>query len=128
MTSPARPTPWQYLTYCYGRTLPPTMHDWVRNDLAGPGAARRTVVRFSIPCALMLVPFLFIHASIDVLISMTLPIFIPFVYFSIALNKVYRRARLTRHHLDPELVDAARNIREAPERAAYHARYRSPEQ
>ena len=31
----------QYIGYCYGRRLPDSMRDWVRNDLAGKGATVR---------------------------------------------------------------------------------------
>ncbi len=122
-TAPDRPNPLQYLAYCYGYTLPPTMRDWVRRDLAGPGAATRTVVRASIPCALLLAPFLLIHTSFYVHMSMTLPILIPFIYFAIALNKIYRRSRLARHHLDPDLVEERARVRDADLHRAYAARY-----
>lgn len=124
MTDRQRPGVWKYLTYSYGAVLPPSMHAWVVGDLTGPGAVRRTVIRFSIPCALFLAPLLLIDTTIVVLMSMTLPIFIPFVYFAFALNKVYRRSRLARHGLDPDLVDERARIRDAPAREAYHARYR----
>lgn len=122
-TRPQRPRPMQYLGYCFGRTLPESMRDWVRNDLAGKGAASRMVVRASVPCALLLAPSLVIPMSLYLHLSMTLPIFIPFVYFSIALNKVYRRARLSQHHLDPELVDELAHRRDAHLRDAYEQRY-----
>lgn len=114
MTDGARkPNPVQYVLYSYGKTLPASMHDWVANDLAGRGAALRTVIRFAIPCVLLLVPFWFIDTTLYVRASMTLPIFIPFVYFSIALNKIYRAARLRHHGLDPDLVDQLAREREA---------------
>ncbi|AUN41899.1 DUF5313 domain-containing protein [Tsukamurella tyrosinosolvens] len=121
-----RPGLWQYLRYCYGRgTLPASMNPWVTEDLTGPGAARRTVIRFAVPCALILIPFLFIKTSLDVRLSMTLPIFIPFLYFSLALNKIYRRARLRHHALDPTLIEKRDRIRNAPAVDAYNARYRT---
>ena len=36
-----RPNVIEYIRYCYGRPLPDSMRDWVRNDLAGKGAAAR---------------------------------------------------------------------------------------
>ncbi|MDF0530433.1 DUF5313 domain-containing protein [Tsukamurella sp. 8F] len=121
-----KPNPLQYVAYSYGYTLPPEMNDWVRNDLAGRGAALRTVVRASIPCVLMLVPFLFIPTTLYVHMSMTLPILIPFVYFAIALNKIYRRSRLKRHGLDPDLVDERARIRDAAMHAEYAAKHGRP--
>ncbi|ADG76738.1 hypothetical protein TPAU25S_03548 [Tsukamurella paurometabola] len=121
--SPTKPNPVQYLLYSYGKTLPASMRDWVAHDLAGAGAGARTVIRFSIPCVLMLVPFWFVDADFLVKATMTLPIFIPFVYFSIALNKIYRRARLRWHGLDPDLVDQRARIREADLHREYLEKY-----
>ncbi|MCS3779503.1 DUF5313 domain-containing protein [Tsukamurella ocularis] len=121
---PSKPNPMQYVLYSYGRSvLPPSMHEWVANDLAGPRAALRTVVRFAIPCLLILIPFWFIDTSVLNRATMTLPIFIPFVYFSIALNKIYRRGRLRHHGLDPELVDVIAREKEADLHAAYIAKH-----
>ena len=33
-----RPNGLQYVAYCYGRVLPDSMRDWVRQDLGGKGA------------------------------------------------------------------------------------------
>ncbi len=40
----SRPTAVQYIAYSYGRILPASMRDWVRNDLAGKGATARTMM------------------------------------------------------------------------------------
>lgn len=74
-----RPNPWQYIRYCYGARLPDSMRDWVRNDLAGKGAAIRMMIRVAVPAVLVLAPFWLIPTSLDVHLSMTLPILIPFV-------------------------------------------------
>ena len=34
-TAHTKPNLVQYISYCYGRRLPDSMRDWVRNDLAG---------------------------------------------------------------------------------------------
>lgn len=121
---PSKPNPLQYVLYSYGLTvLPPSMREWVANDLAGHRASLRTVVRFAIPCFLILVPFWFIDTSILNRMTMTLPIFIPFVYFSIALNKIYRRARLRHHGLDPDLVDVIAREKEADLHSDYIKKY-----
>ena len=39
----------EYIGYCYGRRLPDSMRDWVRNDLAGKGATVRMMIRVFIP-------------------------------------------------------------------------------
>jgi hypothetical protein len=119
----SRPNLLQYLAYCYGYTLPGSMRDWGRNDLAGPGAARRMVVRAAVPCILLLLPLLLIPTTLYVYVSMTIPILIPFIYFSIALNKVWRRHRLSQHGLDPDLADALARKRDAHIHRAYEERY-----
>lgn len=119
-----RPSAIQYVAYCYGRVLPDSMQDWVHRDLAGKGATRRMIVRVAILAVLVLAPFWLIPGSLYIHASMTLPIFIPFLLFAHALNKVWRRHRLAEHHLDPSLVDELAREREAPMRQAYADRYR----
>lgn len=117
------PGPWQYVAYCYGRILPDSMREWVRNDLAGKGATRRTIFRVIIPALCVLAPFWLIPTTLYLHASMTLPIFIPFVYFAHALNKVWRRHRLAQHGLDPNLVDALARQRDAHIHRGYAERY-----
>ena len=121
---PSRPNAVQYLGYCYGRVLPVSMRDWVHRDLAGRGAGKRVIVRAAIPAVLILAPFWMIPTSLYLHASMTLPIFIPFLFFAHALNKVWRRHRLDQHHLDPDLVDELARKRDAPKYQAYAERYR----
>ena len=118
-----RPNIWQYIGYCYGRRLPDSMRDWVRNDLAGKGATVRTMVRWAIPALLILAPFWLIPTTLYVHISMTIPIFLPFVMFSHALNKVWRRHRLRQHGLDPHLVDELSRRKNAHIHQAYIEKY-----
>ena len=120
---PARPNAWQYLRYVYGGRLPDSMRDWVRNDLAGKGATRRMIVRMFIPAFFVMLPFWFIPTTLDVHLSMTLPILIPFVYFSHALNKVWRRHMLRVHGLDPSLVDKISRQKNAHIHQSYVERY-----
>lgn len=121
--SATKPNLWQYVGYCYGRRLPDSMRDWVRHDLAGKGATRRMMLRVAVPAVLVLAPFWLIPASLYVHMEMTLPILIPFVYFSHALNKVWRRHMLRKHGLDPELVDALKRQKDAHIHQAYIERY-----
>src|SRR3984893_10627680 len=119
----SRPNAIQFLRYCVGGQLPDSMRDWVRRDLAGKGATRRMMLRVAVPAVLVLAPFWLIPTTLDVHLSMTLPILIPFVYFSHALNKVGRRHRLTVHDLDPEVVDDLTRRRDAHIHQAYIERY-----
>ncbi|QIS14545.1 hypothetical protein F5544_33545 [Nocardia arthritidis] len=55
------PTLAQRIRYICGGTLPPRMSAWVINDLTGPGAARRYLMRILIPiipplCLFLLIP------------------------------------------------------------------------
>jgi hypothetical protein len=122
-TARTRPNPWEYIGYCYGRRLPDSMRDWVRNDLAGKGATFRMMVRVFIPAFLIMVPFWFIPTTLDVHLSMTLPILLPFVLFSHALNKVWRRHMLRKHGLDPNLADEHSRQKNAHIHEAYIERY-----
>ena len=122
-TTRRTPSVLQYIAYSYGKVLPASMRDWVRNDLTGKGATRRTMIRVAIPALLILAPFWLIPASLYVHMEMTLPIFIMFVLFSHALNKVWRRHRLRQHGLDPNLVDERARKRDAHIHRAYIERY-----
>ncbi|PJK20957.1 DUF5313 domain-containing protein [Mycolicibacterium goodii] len=123
MSERSRPNLWEYVTYCYGRRLPDSMRDWVRNDLAGKGATVRLMVRMAVPALIILAPFWLIPTTLYVHISMTLPIFIPFVFFSHALNKVWRRHMLAKHGLNPSLVDELSRQRNAHVHQAYIEKY-----
>ncbi len=118
-----RPNLLQYIAYSYGKVLPESMSNWVIHDLGGRGAALRMTLRFTIPCFLGLSLLWLIPGSVGTKIGATLPIFVPFVYFAVALNRVYRRHRLERHGLNPELVDAWTRERDYAERNEYESRY-----
>lgn len=118
-----KPTVLQYIGYCYGRRLPNSMLQWVADDLAGPGATVRMMVRVFIPAVLILLPFWLIPMSLYLHMSTTLPILIPFVFFSHALNKVWRRHMLRKHGLDTSLVDYRNRQRDAHIHDAYAQKY-----
>src|SRR5690242_14080580 len=104
-SSPTKPGPWQYILYCYGKRLPRSMDRWVAEDLAGQGAVRRHMIRYAIPPLLMLAPLWLLPAPIYMRLEMTAPIYIWALLMALALNKVWRRHRLARQGLDPNLVD-----------------------
>ncbi|MCG5433349.1 DUF5313 domain-containing protein [Mycobacterium sp. MYCO198283] len=109
----ATPSLLQQLPYYYGKRLPDSMRDWVANDLAGPGAIRRHMIRFAIPPLCVLAPLWLLPAPFYVHLEMTAPIYIWALLMSSALHKVWRRHRLGQHGLDPTLVDAIRRQRDA---------------
>jgi len=118
-----RPNLWQYLKYCYGGRLPASMSPWVIEDVTGKGATTRLMARMFIPAFLIMVPFWFFPTDIVVKLSMTVPILIPVIYFSHALNKIWRRHVLRVHGLDPGLVDQKDREKNAHIHDAYIARY-----
>jgi hypothetical protein len=122
-TSRSKPNLLQYIGYSYGMRLPDSMRDWVREDLAGKGATIRMMIRVFLPAFLILAPFWLIPTTLDVHLSMTLPILIPFVFFSHALNKVWRRHMLAKHGLDPGLADELSRKKNAHIHQAYIERY-----
>lgn len=123
-TARTKPNLLQLIGYCYlSRRLPDSMLGWVRDDLAGPGATRRVMIRVFIPALLILSPFWLIPTTLYVHLSMTVPILIPFVYFSHALNKIWRRHMLRLHGLDPNLVDEISRQKNAPMHQAYIDKY-----
>ena len=120
---PAKPNVMQYIGYCYGQRLPNSMRQWVADDLAGPGATRRMMLRMVVPAVLILTPFWIVPMSLYLHLSTTVPILIPFIFFSHALNKVWRRHMLRKHGLDTSLVDFRNRQRDAHIHDAYAEKY-----
>jgi hypothetical protein len=118
-----KPNLFEYIGYCYGRRLPDSMRDWVSNDVTSKGATGRMMARVLIPALIILAPFWLIPTTLYVHLSMTVPILIPFVYFSHALNKVWRRHILRKHNIDPGLVDELARKRDAHIHQSYIDRY-----
>ena len=118
-----RPNFFQYLGYCYGKVLPESMSQWVIHDLGGRGAAIRMCIRFIVPCFVGLSLLWLIPGTVFTKVGATLPIFVPFIYFSVALNRVYRRHRLGAHGLDPDLADMWVRERDYAERNEYESRF-----
>jgi hypothetical protein len=121
--STSTPNLLQRIAYAYGRRLPDSMHGWVTHDLAGDGAVRRQLIRAAVPAFLVLAPFWLLPASLYVHFEMTAPIFIWVLLMSLALNKVWRRYRLSQHDLDPNLVDTIKRQKQAQMHEDYIRRY-----
>ncbi|MEV6274726.1 DUF5313 family protein [Nocardia sp. NPDC051832] len=123
MTERTTPTFTQRIGYICGRTLPPSMSDWVLDDLTGPGATRRYLTRFLLPIVPVLCVFLLVPGPKWVGLGMMALLYLPLVYFTIALLYVYRRHRLIKHGLDPELADADARARNESDRLDYERRH-----
>lgn len=117
------PNVWQYIAYSYGKRLPASMNDWVANDLAGPGAVRRHMIRYVIPPHFLLAPFWLLPGGAMLHIAITLPIYIWAILMTHALNKVWRRHRLATHGLDTRLVDVVSKKKNAHVHEDYARRY-----
>ena len=113
----------QRIAYSYGRVLPAEFDGWVREDLSGKGAQLRTMVRVSIPAILVVAPLWLIPASVGMHLAMSLLLLLPFVYFTHALDKIWRAHRLRQHGLDPALVDERARRRDAHRDEDYRRRY-----
>ncbi|WP_067904005.1 DUF5313 family protein [Nocardia vaccinii] len=117
------PTLIQRIRYICGGTLPPQMSAWVINDLTGPGAVRRYLLRILIPILVLLCGFLLIPGPLWMRLAMMALLYLPLIYFTAALMYVYRRARLTSHGLDVGFADTGNRQRAAAEREAYERRH-----
>lgn len=123
MSMRATPTLAQRVAYLCGRTLPPSMSDWVLNDLTGPGAARRYLMRFLLPIIPVLMLFLLVPGPAWMSWAMMALLYLPLIYFTLALMYVNRRHRLSKHGLDPALATADTARRKELDRAAYERRH-----
>ncbi len=123
-TPTVAPTTRQHLGYLAGRTLPADLHEWVVNDITGPGATRRYVVRCLVPLIPVLAALLLIPGPWLIRIGMVLLLCLPFVYFLIGLKSIYLRHRLVSHGLDPHLLNQHQQARIDTERVDYETRYR----
>ncbi|WP_067822110.1 DUF5313 family protein [Nocardia inohanensis] len=119
MTERTSPTLAQRIRYITGGVLPSSMSDWVIEDLTGPGATRRYLLRILIPIIPPLCLFLLIPGPLWMGLAMMALLYLPLIYFTAALMYVYRRARLAKHGLDPALADRRERERSAAARAAY---------
>ncbi|GAB2657166.1 DUF5313 family protein [Nocardia goodfellowii] len=117
------PNPLQRVRYIAGATLPPSMREWVLRDQTGPGATRRFFVRFLVPPIPLLCLFLLVPGPAWMGLAMAALVYLPLVFFTIALTYVYRRHVLLKHGLDPELANEDERRRAAENRARYELRY-----
>ncbi|WP_330184099.1 DUF5313 domain-containing protein [Nocardia sp. NBC_01503] len=122
---PERTTPTlaQRIGYICGRTLPPAMSEWVRNDLIGPGATRRYLLRILLPIIPVLCLFLLIPGPLWMGLAMMALLYLPLIYFTVALTYVFRRNKLIKHGFDPALAETDKRAREAADRHAYEQRH-----
>ena len=116
-----KPTPTQFVKYAVGFKLPDELTEWVRNDLVGPGAERRWLLRFFVPTLPWFFLVFLLPGPVGIKVGMLAMMVVPFMVFTVALSYVWRRFRLSAHGLDPHLLDISKH-REY-DRLAYQARF-----
>lgn len=70
--------------YIAGATLSPSMHQWVIDDLTGPGAARRYHLRILLPIIAPLCVFLLVPGPLWMGLAMIALLYLPLIYFTVA--------------------------------------------
>ncbi|MBH0776888.1 DUF5313 family protein [Nocardia bovistercoris] len=118
-----RPTPWQWIGYAFGRRLPDSLRDWVREDLTGRYATARHIVRGLVPFTPLFAAFLLFPGELWLRGSMILLAVLLALFYTAAFLPMNRAHRLTAHGLPADLENPARARRRADERARYAARY-----
>ncbi|GAA5046908.1 DUF5313 family protein [Nocardia callitridis] len=117
------PSPTQKIGYICGRRLPDSMREWVRADVTGPGSTRRYLMRMLLPAIPVLLLFLLIPGPVWMGLAMMALLYLPLIYFTVALMYVFQRARLVKHGLDPALAGGRPSARAESERLAYERRH-----
>ncbi|WP_216915275.1 DUF5313 family protein [Nocardia noduli] len=123
MTESPTPTFAQRVGYICGKTLPASKSEWVLADLTGPGATRRYLTRILLPIIPVLCLFLLLPGPLWMGLAMMALLYIPLIYFTVALMYVYRRHRLIGHGLDPALADIDARRRSEADRLDYERRH-----
>ncbi len=82
-----------------------------------------TSIRVTIPALVIIAPLWLIPATLGMHLAMSALLFLPFIYFAHALDKVWRTHRLRQHGLDPDLVDEVERQRDAHIREDYRRRH-----
>ncbi|BAH50241.1 DUF5313 family protein [Rhodococcus opacus] len=120
-----RPGPIQWVGYSFGRTLPDSMREWVKNDLIGDWAVPRHLVRSMVPFLPVFAAFFLFPGPVWLRGAMVLLGVFLALFYSVAYMAQNRSRRLERHGLPPDLENPKVRRRHDEERAAYdrvHAR------
>ncbi|MFI9504410.1 DUF5313 family protein [Nocardia sp. NPDC052566] len=118
-----RPNPIQWLGYAFGRRLPDSMIDWVRNDLTGKHAYARHLIRGMVPFTPLFAAFLMFPGALWLRGAMTLLALILALFYCAAYMSLNRPHRLAQHGLPADLENPEQMRRHAIERARYAANH-----
>ncbi|MEU7768267.1 DUF5313 family protein [Nocardia sp. NPDC049190] len=120
---PRRPNPVQWVGYAFGRRLPDSLREWVRNDLTGTHAATRHVLRGLVPFTPLFLAFLLFPGELWLRGAMVLLALLLALFYTIAFMPMNRAHRLAKHGLPADLENPERARRRAAERARYAAQH-----
>ncbi|MEV6769614.1 DUF5313 family protein [Nocardia sp. NPDC051030] len=118
-----RPTPIQWLGYAFGRRLPNSMIDWVRNDLTGKHAFARHLVRGSVPFLPLYAAFMFFPGALWIRVAMVALASILGTFYCAAYMAPNREHRLIQHGLPWNLEGPERIRQHELDRIRYLANY-----
>ncbi|MEV6254876.1 DUF5313 family protein [Nocardia sp. NPDC051911] len=118
-----RPGPIQWIGYAFGRRLPDSMREWVRDDLTGRFAATRHVLRGLVPFTPLFAVFLLFPGELWLRGAMVLLALLLALFYTIAFMPMNRAHRLAKHGLPADLENPQRARRRALERARYAAQH-----
>ncbi|WP_067803005.1 DUF5313 family protein [Nocardia beijingensis] len=118
-----RPGPIQWIGYAFGRRLPDSMREWVRDDLTGRFAATRHVLRGIVPFTPLFAAFLLFPGELWLRGAMVLLALLLALFYTVAFMPMNRAHRLAKHGLPADLENPRRARLRAVERARYAAQH-----
>jgi hypothetical protein len=118
-----RPHPIQWIGYAFGRRLPDSMREWVRDDLTGRFAAARHLLRGLVPFTPLFAAFLLFPGELWLRGAMVLLALLLALFYTVAFMPMNRAHRLAKHGLPADLKNPRQAQREARERARYAAQH-----
>ena len=121
--SRTRPGPVRWVLYALGRPLPAHLREWVRHDVAGPGAAVRHVLRSQVLFVPIYAAFLLLPGPAYVRVLMVLLSVLLSAFYTVAYMDQNRARRLEQHGLEVDLSSARARRRRDREREAYESTY-----
>ncbi|MBF6214118.1 DUF5313 family protein [Nocardia puris] len=114
-----RPNPIEWIGYVFGRRLPDSLRDWVRNDLTGKHAFARHIVRGLLPFTPLFAIFLLFPGELWLRASMVLLAVLLALFYIVAYMPMNRAHRLTAHGFPADLENEEKARRRAAERERY---------
>jgi hypothetical protein len=119
------PSWWGRGKYLLGTTLPASMREWVINDLTGPGALRRYIIRCTVPLLPLMLAPLWLPGAWLIRIGVIAIVVVPYVYFAVVLRPIFVRHRLLSHSIPvPDRISTSPSTTQI-DMSSYAAKYRT---